>query len=114
MEYTTERDEDGSVRILKRPTGKFAVEIPSARTPDEAASDISNAIEMKPEFRPRKILLRADMAEDSAGQLYSYIYRVLYGWGAKEQMRALCNSGVGKEKLIKDTLHSFGVQQQSK
>mmetsp|Transcript_9750 Transcript_9750/g.21719 ORF Transcript_9750/g.21719 Transcript_9750/m.21719 type:complete len:112 (-) Transcript_9750:960-1295(-) len=109
MEYSVEKTDTGSIQILKRPTGKFAVEIPSLHSPD-AVGGVSSSTEKNKGFFQKKILLRADMAEDSAGQLYSYVYRILFGCRAKEKMRALCNSGPGKQQLIKDTLHSFGVR----
>jgi len=110
MEYTPDKSDCGSLQIFKRPTGKFAVEIPSLISVENSTGNMPHGGDKITGFGQRKILLRTDMAEDSAGQLYSYMYRVLFGENAKEQMRNLCNSGAGKEQLIKDTLHSFGVQ----
>lgn len=114
--------------VVTRFSGKFGVELPSfssfEKRPKHSNEDTQSTSTLRPNTNesdreqkvaslipPRAtsngmpVLFRADIdREDVAGQLYSFIYTLLYGIRAAEEIRLLTNSSPFASAHVKEIL----------
>lgn len=107
----------GKEQIVERSTGAFGVEFPIFIVKYDDAGfpePVDGSNEMDPPMpKPataggRKVLLRADIArEDVAGQLFAFMFRVMYGEMALNEALALTNGG--RSSFFHDTTSALGA-----